>query len=43
MMQCGVEKAGKAALIAVVLSTGISLAPPDLQLLRPAWADDDVS
>lgn len=40
-IKCGVEKAGKAALIAVVLSTGISLAPPDLQLLQPARADDD--
>ena len=42
MSQCGAEKAGKAALIAVVLSTGISMAPPDLQLLQPARADDDV-
>ena len=41
--QYGMEKAGKAALIAVVLGTGIGLAPPDVQLLRPARADDDVS
>lgn len=35
--------AGKAALIAAVLATGMAVAPPDVHLLQPAQADEEVT
>jgi len=41
-VQDTVSKAGKAALIAAVLWTSMSFAPPDVHLLQPAQADEEV-
>lgn len=42
MVQDTVSKAGKVALIAAVMSTSMSFAPPDVHLLQPAQADEEV-
>ena len=40
--QESVSNAGKAALLAAMLSAGVSFAPPNVHVLQPAHADDEV-